>query len=401
MRDGDSSSSARPNVNRWASPAGRRSSRLKEGHGHRCVWVALVVVLGLLLAAQLGAWIVLVQVVQQQGRILLRLDALAEQHAVVHDRAPVPIAPEAVRAPGIPVGSGIGDFDLSDLTGLHVTPDVWQGRRTLVISWSPSCGFCELIAPELAQIDSTIRGQSSQLVLVSSGTREANQRLAEEYGLTCQILLQSDDGLPAFRHLGTPVAYLLDVHARVSEPLAVGADAVLDQARRLAAESHRVARGLAGRRSLADSRIERNGLVAGTRAPTFSLPTLSGGMFDLERYQGQRVLLVFTDPHCGPCHLLLPDLARLAGEGSRRGLQVVAVGRGSPEENRPTMERYADRFPVALQQRWEVSRAYGIFTTPVAFLIGEDGLILRDVAIGPRAVVELADDGSTVEAGRG
>ena len=45
--------------------------------------VVLVVVLGLVGAGLAGVWVVLVQVVTQQGRILLRLDELA-QKAFVH-----------------------------------------------------------------------------------------------------------------------------------------------------------------------------------------------------------------------------------------------------------------------------------------------------------------------------
>ncbi len=47
-------------------------------------------------------------------------------------------------------------------------------------------------------------------------------------------------------------------------------------------------------------------------------------------------------------------------------------------------------FPVVLQKKWELSRQYGIFTTPVAILINEEGVITREVASGPEAILELA-----------
>ena len=41
-------------------------------------------------------------------------------------------------------------------------------------------------------------------------------------------------------------------------------------------------------------------------------------------------------------------------------------------------------------EKWELSRAYGIFSTPVAFLIDERGIIAADVAVGVDAILALA-----------
>src|SRR2546422_546010 len=61
-------------------------------------------------------------------------------------------------------------------------------------------------------------------------------------------------------------------------------------------------------RSLARSRIKREGLKAGTSAPSFRLPRLDGGELSLEALRGKGALLVFSDPHCGPCNALAPQL---------------------------------------------------------------------------------------------
>jgi carotenoid cleavage dioxygenase-like enzyme len=67
------------------------------------------------------------------------------------------------------------------------------------------------------------------------------------------------------------------------------------------------------------------------------------------------------------------------------------VGRGDVEENRRKAQEHGLEFPVVLQQKWELSRRYGIFATPVAFLVGEDGIIKHDVALGPEAILAMAD----------
>src|SRR5207247_6303020 len=72
-------------------------------------------------------------------------------------------------------------------------------------------------------------------------------------------------------------------------------------------------------RSLARSRIKRDGLKAGTPAPDFRLPRLDGrGDLSLENLRGRRVLLVFSSPHCGPCDALAPALQKFHREQTDR-----------------------------------------------------------------------------------
>jgi thiol-disulfide isomerase/thioredoxin len=103
-------------------------------------------------------------------------------------------------------------------------------------------------------------------------------------------------------------------------------------------------------------------------------------------------LLVFSDPHCGPCDRLAPDLARLHREHRDNGLAVIMIGRGDPEENRLKAEAHGFEFPVALQRQWELSKEYGIFSTPVGFLINPDGRIARGVARGASEIMALAGE---------
>jgi hypothetical protein len=47
--------------------------------------------------------------------------------------------------------------------------------------------------------------------------------------------------------------------------------------------------------------------------------------------------------------------------------------------------------PVALQKRWEVSRKYALFATPIAYLVDEGGIIAEDLVMGPDAILDMVN----------
>lgn len=142
-----------------------------------------------------------------------------------------------------------------------------------------------------------------------------------------------------------------------------------------------------GNRSLANSKLKRDGLKAGTPAREFRLPRLDGGELALSELRGRLVLLVFSSPHCGPCNALAPKLEKFHRQYP--ALKMVMISKGEPDENRAKVAEHGLTFPVVLQKQWEVSREYAFFGTPVAYLIDGSGIIIADVAVGVDAVVEL------------
>jgi peroxiredoxin len=351
-----------------------------------------IAVLGL---AASGIAAVLFQVLKQQGRLLLRLDHL-EKHLGLEAEDSIrrgTVALQAGHPAGLPVGTALPNFSLPDLDGRTVALEGFRGRKVLLVHWSARCGFCDLIAPDLAKLDPELEKAGVRMLFVSSGSEADERQSAEEHGLGSPILLQAvTDRLEAFERRGTPSAYLLDEEGKVARPLAVGIDQVLALAGEAVPREAPKVRRLPGERPLSESRIERNGLKAGTLAPSFALPEVRGGTVSLEEHRGKKVLLVFSDPGCGPCDQLAPELVRLHDRHRDNGLDLVLVGRGDPDENRRKAERHGFEFPVGLQKRWEVSRQYGIFATPVGFLIDENGVIEKSVARGPDAILGLVPE---------
>lgn len=352
----------------------------------------------LLLLILVSIWVGFYQLTKQQGRILLRLDKL-EQGAQATDS----VAHSAENEGGLDefLGTDFPPFRFPDLSGKAVALEDFRGKQILLVNWNFECGFCDAIAPELARLQGSLEKQNVQLMLLSYGDPGSNRKQASEHGLKCPILLSKNDDRPKpFDHQGTPVAYLLDETGRVVRSLASGADQVVQLADQLSVPREGSADSASGKRnklqserSLAESRIERNGLKAGTPAPLFRLYDLEGRPISLEEYRGRRVLLVFSDPQCGPCDELAPELARLHQTHAANGRALLLVGRGNVEENRRKAAQFGIKFPVVLQEQWKLSKEYGIFATPVAFLIDERGVIAQDVAVGKDAILALADKG--------
>ena len=103
-----------------------------------------------------------------------------------------------------------------------------------------------------------------------------------------------------------------------------------------------------GNRSLESSRINRNGLPAGTPAPIFRLPRLDGTELSLDEYQGRRVLLIVSDPNCGFCNQPAPQLEQLHRRTT--DIQVLMISREDPEINWVKVAEQGLTFPVVLQR---------------------------------------------------
>lgn len=68
------------------------------------------------------------------------------------------------------------------------------------------------------------------------------------------------------------------------------------------------------------------------------------------------------------------------------------ISRGRVQSNCDTIRDLSLTFPVVLQRHWEISRAYGRVGTPVGFVIGSDGCLASDVAVGETGILGLVSN---------
>ncbi len=344
----------------------------------------------------MGTWLAY-QFVRQTGRVLVRLEAIEQR---IGPGAGPSAGAKRPEAGGLPLGTIAPDFELPDLMGVRRKLSEFREKNVLLVFFNPQCGYCTQMAADLAALPAEGGDRRAVPVVVTTGDAAENRKLVEQYGIRCLVLLQEHMEVAAkYGAQGTPMGYRIDGAGRIASELAVGAEPLLRLATTLASDPIRpdaVANGFAphGAKddpSLVRSRLNRSGLQAGALAPDFRLPRIDEGELALTELRGERVLLVFSDPDCGPCDELAPQLQAI--HLRRPELQVLVVSRRGVEANRAKATAIGLTYPIVLQTQWEVSLKYAMFATPVGYLIDEQGILASNVAVGVGPILALAGEG--------
>jgi peroxiredoxin len=108
----------------------------------------------------------------------------------------------------------------------------------------------------------------------------------------------------------------------------------------------------------------------------FTLTSLDGKTYSLDKLRGKVVLLNFWATWCPPCRKEMPDLEKLYRELAPKGFVVLAVS----DEKRDVVENFlADKhytFPILLDEARTVNGAFDVEGIPKSFLFGRDGKIV-------------------------
>ncbi|HKO61441.1 MAG TPA: MauE/DoxX family redox-associated membrane protein [Pyrinomonadaceae bacterium] len=131
------------------------------------------------------------------------------------------------------------------------------------------------------------------------------------------------------------------------------------------------------------------GLPIGTTAPEFELPAYEGGRTSLSQLLGfgKPVLLIFTNPKCGPCISLFQEIKDWQTAHNDQ-LTITLLSFGTIKDNFVNVARNG-LGQVLLQEKNEVSKLYGANVTPTAVIVDPDGRIQSDVAAGAEEIRTL------------
>ena len=145
------------------------------------------------------------------------------------------------------------------------------------------------------------------------------------------------------------------------------------------------------------------GLPLGSEAPPFELEAYAGGttsLTELLAYE-KPLLLIFTNPNCGPCVVLFEEV-KVWQPAHSEHLTIALLSFGTIKENFVNVARNG-LGQVLLQQKREVAEQYGANLTPTAVLVNTSGRIASPLAAGAdeiRALLTTVLGNSPVEGGR-
>ena len=127
----------------------------------------------------------------------------------------------------------------------------------------------------------------------------------------------------------------------------------------------------------------------GALAPQFSLPSTAGPAVSLQDLlaDDRACVLTFVSPGCGPCQLLLPELARWHDTITERLALTLVTPTEAVEADKLAREHALT--DVLIDEQATVMHAYGVWGTPSAILVASDGTVRSAPVAGHVAIESL------------
>lgn len=118
---------------------------------------------------------------------------------------------------GLRLGEKAPDFVSETLEGKQVTLSEYRGRSAAFIFISADCVSCRESLPSYEALRPKAFRAGTELVLVSTSSKEATRSLVTEFQLKCQILVapHTSSFMEDYKMRGTPSYTLIDAQGRI------------------------------------------------------------------------------------------------------------------------------------------------------------------------------------------
>jgi thiol-disulfide isomerase/thioredoxin len=118
-------------------------------------------------------------------------------------------------------------------------------------------------------------------------------------------------------------------------------------------------------------------------APAFSVTTLDGGRFNLDKMKGRVILIDFWATWCGPCMQELPHIKQIAKDFTGQPLVILSI---SWDEDGQVWRRFVAKngmtWPQYRDTNHRIGRLFGVEALPGYFTIDADGVLTAELLGG-------------------
>ncbi len=326
-----------------------------------------IVLMVLLLAAVL----LLRKISEQQDQIVRRIEIMelvgreggsVEREAIGHPRE------------GLTIGALIPDFDLPDLDGQVVTLDLIKAdaKPVLFIFVSPTCSPCRAMVPRFDKWQNELEDKVN-FVFISNRDPDDNR---EKFGsvVTKRILLQNETEISdLFRAKWTPMAVLMDVNGRVASFTGAGDIGITELIEKISAE-----RTIQEFTYFTDAKITPTPIMIGQSVPDFSLTDLHGNSIDRSYFKEKPTLLTFWSPSCSYCQSMMEEIQEWDDGKNGSDVNLLVFSDGEREAH----VALGLKSPLVLDKGLNTAAKLGMFSTPSAIVVDENGNFVSETAIG-------------------
>jgi len=338
------------------------------------------VVIGIAVIVLLAAVVYfLKRISEQQTQIMRRIELME-----LVSREGASVEREEVSHPheGLPIGAQFPEFELPAVDGGTITlADLKDGVKPILFLFvCPTGTPCKAMGPEFEQWQKDL-DEKVRLVFVSNGKTDAN---VEKFGGESpkQILLQKDRELAeSVKAQWTPTAVLMDAGGRVASHATAGDTAIRALIEQIKSED-------LGREFTHFSHGHDHGHTPnkiGSSVPQFSLEDIKGHEITSDYFKGKKTLVTFWSLTCPFCTTMMEELKAWDKAKGKDDPALVIFSEG----DKAAHEEFELRSPVILDEGYKTASGFGMFGTPSAVLVNEDGKIVSETAVGAADIWSL------------
>ncbi len=307
----------------------------------------------------------------QQSELMKRMDVM---ELIARDGGQVTRDEAGHPHEGLPIGAVFPDFALPDLKGNTVAlADVRNDDLPVLFFFiSPTCNPCKALVPEFEQWQVELK-EKLKLVFISTGKPEEN---AEKFdGEAAKLLLVQKERELAdiVKAQWTPTAILMDRHGRIASHVAAGDAAIRELVAKIKDEDLRQFTYFTN----GNGHSHSNNKI-GENIPAFSLADINGNEINSDYFKNKQTLVAFWSLTCPHCTEMLSDLREWDETKGDGDPNLVVFSDGDESEH----EKFGLRSPIILERDYKTAAGFGMFGTPSAVLVNEEGKIISETAAG-------------------